>query len=353
MLRSATADESLPPPWPSSLNPTSEAPMLGRGFINAHNFIYVPKPDGGRYATYTIDQSNAQRLAQVFQAKRPKTRRQNTFPCIVSSPQSKEQIHLQPLVGTADSGLFLTESTISRLNLRYTGLNEATRQGPAKVYSGVSLRFEGDLNESGSPCSYTFIQVYALPQAQRTMSKADPSSNVKRDGIIGLHHLVNHVVLSLHGDITLVERQMLQPNAELTKEFPPITLFRTALSPPTGTATIVWPLTPGMGPPSLPATPATPPSSAVLTPGDWPDIVSVPPTTLANVLAAFPPVQRDMIVTSLPTLSSAFGGGQRSAWTIVGLSVRSTVPKNAKPLIGTLDIGWNTRGMLLPAGQGI
>ncbi|KAI4528697.1 hypothetical protein K525DRAFT_257798 [Schizophyllum commune Loenen D] len=40
---------------------------------------------------------------------------------------------IQPLIGTADDGLYLRESDIKRLGLQFTGRTEYTRQGHCKV----------------------------------------------------------------------------------------------------------------------------------------------------------------------------------------------------------------------------
>ncbi|KZV91557.1 hypothetical protein EXIGLDRAFT_769799 [Exidia glandulosa HHB12029] len=246
--------------------------MLGRSWVNAHNFVYVPKGNG-RYATYTVQ--DTRQLEVVLRPTRPSARRQNTYPCVVTSPQSTESVKIEPLVGTADVGLYLTHQTIVKLGLRYTGLNESTRQGPAKIYSGVSLRFDADQN--GGLCSYTFIQVFELPESQRTVSKADPSANVKRDGIIGLSHLTNHVVLSLKGDVFLIDRQTCLGSV-IEDVFPPLTPYRLPFTPPT------------------PATPSSSvPPSPVLELESAPDDTM----TLGQALVSLPPVQRDTIVALL------------------------------------------------------
>ncbi|KAL1713650.1 hypothetical protein EV715DRAFT_258199, partial [Schizophyllum commune] len=47
------------------------------------------------------------------------------IPRVRSTRRSK----IQPLIGTADDGLYLRESDIKRLGLRFTGRTEYTRQG--------------------------------------------------------------------------------------------------------------------------------------------------------------------------------------------------------------------------------
>ncbi|KAL1681980.1 hypothetical protein EV122DRAFT_260044, partial [Schizophyllum commune] len=57
--------------------------------------------------------------------------RQCTYPCVLTNTKGSKQtqIKIQPLIGTADDGLYLRESDIKRLGLRFTGRSEYTRQG--------------------------------------------------------------------------------------------------------------------------------------------------------------------------------------------------------------------------------
>ncbi|KAI5833732.1 hypothetical protein K523DRAFT_323683 [Schizophyllum commune Tattone D] len=87
------------------------------------------------------------------------------YPCVLTNTKGSKQtqINIQPLIGTADDGLYLRESDIKRLGLQFTGRTEYTRQGHCKVYEGaVRLNFPNDYDNG--LVTYKFIHVFELPR---------------------------------------------------------------------------------------------------------------------------------------------------------------------------------------------
>ncbi|KAL1703817.1 hypothetical protein EV121DRAFT_280874 [Schizophyllum commune] len=163
-----------------------------------HNQWFMAPEDGERLSEL---------LADMPHGRPSNVERTCTYPCVLTNaagPQKGAKVKIQPLIGTADDGLYLRESDIKKLGLRFTGRTMSTRQGDCKVHEGaVVITFPNDYNEGKA--AYAVIHVLELPAWVYKGVRADNSDNVKKHGIIGMQLLTQHVVFMHHGDTHLID----------------------------------------------------------------------------------------------------------------------------------------------------
>jgi len=167
--------------------------LLGRELINRLDIVFIP---GAGSAVFVC--SNPAGLLNILSLDRATDiKRLNTYPCTVTNSQDDNYaVEIQPMIGYADEGLYLTRSDIIALELESTGRSIRTRHGECEIYSSAKLRFPMDHN--GGQLKYTFSQVYELPEA---------SNDIAASGIVGVPQLVNHVVLLHKGEVYVIDRR--------------------------------------------------------------------------------------------------------------------------------------------------
>ncbi|KIY49868.1 hypothetical protein FISHEDRAFT_40537, partial [Fistulina hepatica ATCC 64428] len=127
--------------------------------------------------------------------------RQLTYPCVVTA--NGTSVEIQPLMGTADDGLYMRLSDIKKLGLTYTGRDFMTRQGMCRVYEGATFRFPNDYN--GGIIEYHVPCVLGLPTSLTDAIHSDAGANSKKQGIVGLPLLGKHCVFMHHGAAHVVD----------------------------------------------------------------------------------------------------------------------------------------------------
>ncbi|KAI1794814.1 hypothetical protein LXA43DRAFT_883142 [Ganoderma leucocontextum] len=142
-----------------------------------------------------------------------------TYPCVVTNPlvQGGPRVKIEPLIGTADQGLYLRQSDIKKLRLEYTGRDVVTRNGICKVYSGARLRIPNDLN--GGKVTYTTQTVYELPHAVSKGVRANHASNYRKYGIIGIPLLATHAVYFNHLRVHIIDISVIATSPTLRPLF--------------------------------------------------------------------------------------------------------------------------------------
>ncbi|KAI5898695.1 uncharacterized protein SCHCODRAFT_02612898 [Schizophyllum commune H4-8] len=173
---------------------------------------YIRFPSERMYHNQWFEDPNkGQRLSDLL-AGMPHGRPSNvermcTYPCVLTNaagPQKGAKVKIQPLIGSADDGVYLRESDIKKLGLRFTGRTMKTRQGECKVYEGaVVLSFPNDYNEGKTV--YAAIHVLELPAWVYKGVRVDNTVNSKKHGIVGIHLLTQHVVYMHRGDTHLID----------------------------------------------------------------------------------------------------------------------------------------------------
>ncbi|PBK65013.1 hypothetical protein ARMSODRAFT_449793 [Armillaria solidipes] len=140
-----------------------------------------------------------------------------TYPCTVVNRRTSRKVKIQPLIGSADDGVYLNPPDIQKLGLNDTGHTIATHQGPSRVYSGVSFSFK---NQDGDG-----VVRYDVPYVLALVVDAvhsDTTFNTKRDGIVGIPHIDKHLV-SIHcSDVYLVNLSVLPSLAQYFTKMVPL-----------------------------------------------------------------------------------------------------------------------------------
>ncbi|PBK95082.1 hypothetical protein ARMGADRAFT_1077843 [Armillaria gallica] len=105
--------------------------LVGRSLSEHHSLLFPPGIDAdGVLLMAEKSQSLADYLSTIY-------------PCTIVNRGTLRKVKIQPLIGPADDAVYLNPSDIQKLGLNDTGHTIGTRQGPCKVYSGVSF-FEND-----------------------------------------------------------------------------------------------------------------------------------------------------------------------------------------------------------------
>ncbi|KAK0488728.1 hypothetical protein IW261DRAFT_1441209 [Armillaria novae-zelandiae] len=167
--------------------------ILGQPLFLQLDLLFFPGPDKvNNYVMFEKGGELAAKLQGMRHARPSNVRRPCTHPCTITNNVNAKSLTLQPLIGSADEGLYMRRSDVEKLGLEFTGRQIDTRQGKCKVYKGASYRFQNDYN--GSAVTYHAPYVLELESWVTKTLHAGASVNTKKEGIVGVPQLDRHLV---------------------------------------------------------------------------------------------------------------------------------------------------------------
>ncbi|KAK0457746.1 uncharacterized protein EV420DRAFT_1547136 [Desarmillaria tabescens] len=195
--------------------------ILGRPLFLQLDLLFFPGPNkSNNYIMFEKGDELAAKLQEMRYAHLPNVRRHCTHPCTITNNANAKSLTLQPLIGTADDGLYMRRSDAEKLGLEFTGREIDTRQGKCKVYKGASYRFQNDYN--GGAVTYHAPHVLVLESWVTKTLHANASTNAKKEGIVGVPQLDRHLVFFHHGDVHMIDLSVLPPLAEYFTNLTPL-----------------------------------------------------------------------------------------------------------------------------------
>ncbi|KAK0462310.1 uncharacterized protein EV420DRAFT_1523999 [Desarmillaria tabescens] len=199
---------------------------VGRAFFERHSVLFFP---GFDTIGVLLMEEKSQELAAHLNSGRPTNiRRPITYPCTVVNRVNSRKVKIQPHIGSSDDGVYLKLSDIQRLGLNDTGYTVVTRQGPCKVYSGVTFFFQNDYNNG--------IFRYHVPNILGLVADtvhSDATFNTRKEGIIGIPRIDKHLVFIHHSDVYIIHLSALSSLAQYFTNMVPLSdvAFDSALRP--------------------------------------------------------------------------------------------------------------------------
>lgn len=178
--------------------------LHGRDFSRDNNTMWFP---GHVYDYIMLEHGDAlaRRLKELPYGRPSDIKRDGCYPCTVKNPQNDLEVKIQPLIGTADDGIYLTLSDIKKLGLQSKGQKIETRRGSCEIYSGVSFCFETDYR--GGVISYNIPLVFALPPST---TYAEAGTNCSKEGVIGVRRIDRHAVFGHYNDVHVIDITVLE-----------------------------------------------------------------------------------------------------------------------------------------------
>lgn len=203
--------------------------ILGQPLFLQLDLLFFPGP--GKSNHYIMPEKGdelAAKLQEMRYARPPNVRRPCTHPCTITNNVNAKSLTLQPLIGSADEGLYMRRSDVEKLGLEFTGRQIDTRQGKCKVYKGASYRFENDYK--GGAVTYHAPYVLELESWVTKTLHSKASTNTKKEGIVGVPQLDRHLIFNHHGEVHMVDLSILPPLAEYFTNLTPLSNLLSAVS---------------------------------------------------------------------------------------------------------------------------
>ncbi|KAI5894162.1 uncharacterized protein SCHCODRAFT_02748048 [Schizophyllum commune H4-8] len=193
--------------------------IMGQHLFHTIASVQFPSDNGNNHWIMDNGDDKLLELLAAMPHSRPSNvERKFTYPCVFTNPRKPgRQIKIEPLIGTADDGVYLRRSDIEKLGLRYTGYVASTRQGDCRIWEGVQFNIPNDHNAGQT--TYSSLHVYELPLWVHKVPRADNASNSKKHGIIGTPMLTNHVFFMHRGDAHLIDLAVLRASPPLLSCF--------------------------------------------------------------------------------------------------------------------------------------
>ncbi|TRM68374.1 hypothetical protein BD626DRAFT_450822 [Schizophyllum amplum] len=194
--------------------------LIGKPLFYDIDYVYFPSEKGNnQWIMDTGGNELLELLSNMPHGRPPNVDRKFTYPFVVTNPLSPKgyKLKIQPLIGTADEGVYLRGADIEKLGLRFTGVVVTTRQGDCRVFEGVQFHIPNDYNDGKT--KYVTLHIYELPRHLHKAVRSDNSSNSKKHGIIGVSLLAKHVFYLHHGDTHLIGFGVLRESPALSACF--------------------------------------------------------------------------------------------------------------------------------------
>ncbi|KAL1671464.1 hypothetical protein EV122DRAFT_226531 [Schizophyllum commune] len=193
--------------------------MMGQHLFHTIASVQFPSENGNNHWIMSSGSDKLLELLADMPHSRPSSvERKFTYPCVFTNPRKPgRQIKIEPLIGTADDGVYLRRSDIEKLGLRYTGFVANTRQGECRLWEGVHFNIPNDYNAGQT--TYSTLHVYELPLWVHKVPRADNAGNSKKHGIVGTPMLANHVFFMHCGDAHLIDLAVLRASPPLLSCF--------------------------------------------------------------------------------------------------------------------------------------
>lgn len=202
--------------------------ILGQPLFLQLDLLFFPGPDkANNYIMFKKGDELAAKLQEMRYARPSNVRRPCTHPCTITNNVNAKSLTLQPLIGSADEGLYMRRSDVEKLGLEFTGRQIDTRQGKCKVYKGASYRFQTDYN--GGAVTYHAPYVLELESWVTKTLHARASINTKKEGIVGVPQLDRHLVFFHHGDVHMVDLSILPSLGEYFTSLTPLSNLLSAV----------------------------------------------------------------------------------------------------------------------------